>query len=59
MNKTKVIEKVSCLSGVDTVNCEKVVDALERVLNDELVSSGGLGNALDKIYDIISLFKNA
>ncbi|MDR2917924.1 MAG: hypothetical protein LBV72_00970 [Tannerella sp.] len=59
MNKTKVIEKVSCLSGIDTINCEKVIDALEHVLNDELISSGELGNSLNEIYKIISLFRNA
>ena len=57
MNKTNVIRKVSDISGVDSLACAKVLDALEKVLNTELESSKGIGNAFDKIYKVMSLFR--
>ena len=58
MNRASVIKKVSELSGVGESGCEKVLDALEHVLNDELGSSGGIKQAFGKIYRIMSLFKD-
>jgi len=65
MNKTSVVRNVSEISGVDLAECEKVMDALQKVLNDELASSKNRGKAFDKIYDavwkslkIMSLFRN-
>jgi len=58
MNKTSVVRNVSEMSGVDSLICVKVLDALERILNTELASSKGIGNAFDKIYKVMSLFRN-
>ena len=39
MNKREIITKVSERSGISWEECEKVLDAFEEVLSDELSSS--------------------
>lgn len=58
MNKTNVISKVSEISGVASLECVRVLDALESVLSTELEASKGIGKAFDKIYKVMSLFRN-
>lgn len=58
MNKTEMTTKISERSGVAMEDCQKVVDAFEEVLNEELLNSKDIGNAFDKIYKLLSFFKN-
>lgn len=57
MNKKETIAKVSQLSGIEYSDCCKVIKALEQVLNEELENSKGVGNAFDKVYKIMGIFK--
>ncbi len=57
MNKQDVVEKVSEISKVSINDCKKVIDALEKVLEDDLESSQGLLNAFDKFHKLINLFR--
>ena len=54
MNKTEIARKVSERSGVEFEECRKVIDAFEKVLEEELADSKGLGGAFDKIYNVMS-----
>lgn len=58
MNKEELVQKVSLQSGVEKEVCEKVLNTFEEVLSDELENSNGLGNALDKVHQVLSFFKN-
>ena len=58
MNRTEVITEISQISGVAPEDCDKVINALEQVLNRELESSKGIKNAFGKIYKLMSIFKN-
>jgi len=58
MKKSETIEKIAQLSGVELTDCDKVLKALEQVLNEELKSSSGLKNAFGKIYRLLSFFEN-
>ena len=57
MNKTEIARKTAEKSGVDFEECKKVIDAFEKVLEEELGSSGGIGGAFDKIYNVMNFFK--
>lgn len=57
MNNAEVVARVSELSGVNVADCEKVLQALETVLSDELSHSESVGNAFDKIYNVLNYFK--
>lgn len=57
MDKMEITKKVSEKSGVDFDECKKVIDAFEKVLEEELENSKGLGGAFDKIYNIMHFFK--
>ena len=57
MNKTEIARKVSERSGVEFEECRKVIDAFEKVLEEELADSKGLGGVFDKIYNVMSFFK--
>lgn len=54
MNREDVVNKVSERSGVEKEQCEKVLKALEKVLQDEL-AAGGLGGALGKITGVLGM----
>ncbi len=56
MNKAEVVAKVSSLSGVEPETCEKVLKGLQKVLQDELGSSGRLG-AMTKIMEIVKVLR--
>ncbi len=58
MNNQEMVLKVSQKSGINSPDCQKVLDALEQVLNEELENSKGVGDAFDKVYKILSFFKN-
>ena len=57
MNKTEMAGKAAERSGVDFETCKKVIDACEKVLEEELGSSKGIGGAFDKIYNVMNFFK--
>ncbi|MDR0247045.1 MAG: HU family DNA-binding protein [Burkholderiales bacterium] len=57
MNKSEVIARVAEKTGVDPKICEKVINALEKVLSDKLASSGGASGALDKVIKVLDLLK--
>lgn len=57
MNKKETIEKVSELSQVVYSDCEKVLDALETVISNELESTKGAKGLFDKIYRILGAMK--
>lgn len=50
--------KVSEKSGVAVDDCYKVLEAFEEVLSDELSNSKNIGNAFDKIYNVLTFLKN-
>ncbi|GAB2543718.1 hypothetical protein [Gracilibacillus alcaliphilus] len=56
MNNGKLVEKISANTGVHPNDCAKVLAGLEEVLEEELANSSSAGNALDKIYKLISYF---
>ncbi len=58
MNKAEVVALVSEKSGVNAADCQKVLDMFEQVLSDELANSKRVGDAFDKVYNILSFFKN-
>ncbi|MDR2879673.1 MAG: HU family DNA-binding protein [Fusobacteriales bacterium] len=57
MNKTEIAGKVSERSGVEFEECRKVIDAFEKVLEEELTDSKGLGGVFDQVYNVMSFFK--
>ena len=57
MNKREIITKVSERSGISWEECEKVLDAFEEVLSDELSSSKKISGAFDKVYKLMSFVK--
>lgn len=58
MNNSEMIAKVSEKSGVNTEDCQKVLDAFEEVLANELSSSKDIGSAFDKVYNLLGFLKN-
>ncbi|MFT3993589.1 MAG: HU family DNA-binding protein [Dysgonomonas sp.] len=58
MNKKETIEKVSQISQVSISDCEKVLDAFETVLSNELEDSKGIRSFFDKVYKLMSILKN-
>lgn len=57
MNKAEISKKVSERSGVDFEECIKVINTFEKILEEELSDSKGLGRAFDKIYSVMNFFK--
>ena len=57
MDKTEISRRVSERSGIGFEECRKVIDAFEKVLEEELADSKGLGGAFDKIYNVLHFFK--
>lgn len=57
MNKQEVIAKISQLSGVEYSDCEKVIEALEQVLSEELETSNGIRNAFGKVHKLMGSLK--
>lgn len=57
MNKKETIEKVSQISQVSISDCEKVLDAFEIVLSNELEDSKGIRSFFDKVYKLMSILK--
>lgn len=57
MNKKEVQLRVSKESGVNTADCEKVLNAFEKVFEAEIAGSRGVMSAFDKIYRIMSFIK--
>lgn len=57
MNKMNVIERVSQISNVEPMECNKVLEALELVLSEELKSSRGIRYAFDKISKLMDILK--
>lgn len=58
MNKKEIIVKISERSQVSTANCEKVLEALESVLQDELANRKGLRNVFLVVYRIMGVIKH-
>lgn len=58
MNKQETIEKIAVLSQVATADCEKVVDALEVVLGEELGKEKGFRNLFDLLYNVMTAWKS-
>lgn len=57
MNHKNVIKKISDKTGVSEKDCELVLNALEDVLEEDLASSKHVGNAVDKIYNLLGYLK--
>ena len=51
MNERETIIKISEKSGIHIEECEKVLKALEDVLDNELSSSNGPSGAVDIVYN--------
>lgn len=58
MNNTEMVAKVSEKSGVNMNDCQKVLDAFEEVLSDELAHSEDVSSAFEKVYSVLHFFKN-
>ncbi len=58
MNNYEVLQKVSENTGIDVADCEKVLNALEDVLDDELSNSKSAGAAFEKVYKLMTYFNN-
>lgn len=58
MNRKETISKVSEQSQVSSSDCEKVLDALESVLKDELIQRKGIRNLFLLAYKMMSRIKN-
>ncbi len=56
MNKAELIDKVAAMTGVDAAVCTQVIEAMQKVLQKELASSGG-GGLLDKIGGVVNFLK--
>lgn len=56
MNKTDVVKRVSVISEVNAVDCERVIHALEKVLQEEL-SSSGISGTFKKFRQFMKIFK--
>ena len=50
MNKTEIITEVSQMTSVSVADCEKVLDALEEVLEGELNRKGWKNGLFDMIF---------
>lgn len=57
MNKTEIINKITERSKISREECEKVINAFEEVLEDELSDSKGISGAFNKIYNVLHYFK--
>ena len=55
MNKTEIITEVSQMTSVSVADCEKVLDALEEVLEGELNRKGWKNGISEMIFKIISV----
>ncbi|MGV7105034.1 carboxypeptidase regulatory-like domain-containing protein [Flavobacterium sp. U410] len=58
MNRKETISKVSERSQVSSSDCEKVLDALESVLKDELAQRKGIRSLFLLAYKMMSRIKN-
>jgi len=58
MNKTEIITEVSQMTSVSVADCEKVLDALEEVLEGELNRKGWKNGLFDMIFQIMSKIKS-
>lgn len=56
MNRKIIISKTAQLSEITIEDCEKVVNALTSVLEDEFRHEG-LSSAFDKFCKLINVFK--
>lgn len=56
MNRKDILTNTAKISNIDIADCEKVINALEKVLEDEF-SSQGLSAAFDKFCKLINIFK--
>ena len=58
MNKTEIITEVSRMTSVSVADCEKVLDAFEEVLGEELNRKGWKNGIFDVIFKIMSKIKS-
>ncbi len=56
MNKSEMLAKVAEMTGVSTDTCGKVIDAFQKVLQDELASNNA-GGLLDKLGGALNFLK--
>ena len=54
MNNYELLKKISENSGINIEDCEKVLNALEGVLDDELSNSKNVSGVFDKIYKLMT-----
>jgi len=57
MNRKDIIWKTAKISEVEVKDCEKVIKALEKVLEEEFSSSHGLSGAFEMFCKLITIFK--
>lgn len=56
MNNYELLKKISDDTGINIDDCEKVLNALEDVLDEELSNSKSASGAFDKIYKLMTYF---
>ncbi len=56
MNKTEMLAKVAEMTGVTPDTCGKVIDAFQKVLQDELAANNA-GGLLDKLGGALNFLK--
>jgi len=57
MKRKDLITKTSQISEVEIDDCEKVIKALEKILEDEFSTSQGLSGAFELFCKLIKIFK--
>ncbi|MGM5630576.1 hypothetical protein O2K51_06690 [Apibacter raozihei] len=57
MNRAEVLIKISKDTGIKVEDCEKVLDSFENILDEKISNSKGVGNAFDKVYQLMSFIK--
>lgn len=56
MNKTEMLAKVAEMTGVGADTCGKVIDAFQKVLQEELAANNA-GGLLDKLGGALNFLK--
>lgn len=57
MNHHELVGKVAEQSGVDAVDCERVLTALEEILEAELGSQKGARTAFNSVYKVMDFLR--
>lgn len=57
MRHNDLVKKTSDKAGVNEKDCDRVLNGLEDVLEEDLAFSKHVRNAVDKLYNLLGYFK--